>query len=177
MTTYRRMAQDTVDVLSRRDQSKPIHPTKSLPLQGSAGWKRIRHEINDRGLKLGLTPASIQQLGSSYGTNAQIMLDIVEHDRALGDLLIDDLPYIKAEVIYACRDEMAMTLRDVLERRTSIIIEDRQRGLGVADEVATIMARELGWSDSRRQEMIDKYRERIERELTSEGAQVITVHA
>jgi glycerol-3-phosphate dehydrogenase len=177
MTTYRRMAQDTIDVLSRRDQTKPVHPTKTIPLQGSAGWKRVRHEIMDRGLRLGLTQSSIQHLGHSYGTNAQVVLDIVEHDRSLGDLLIGDLPYIKAEIYYACHNEMAMTLKDALERRTSIILEDRQRGLGVADEIATMMGQELGWSDSRRQEMVDKYRQWIESELTSEGARAITVHA
>jgi glycerol-3-phosphate dehydrogenase len=171
MTTYRRMAQDTIDVLSRRDQTKPVHPTQSIPLQGSAGWARIRHDINDRGLKLGLTQPSIQHLGDSYGTNAQRVLDLVEQDPTLGELLINDLPYIKAEVLYSVRNEMAMTLRDVLARRMSIILEDRQRGLGIASEVATILGHELNWSDSRKQAMIDEYRQEIDLEHSAELGQ------
>src|SRR5438105_5486154 len=38
LTTYRRMAQDTVDVLNRRDGTRPLHPTQSLPLQWSSAW-------------------------------------------------------------------------------------------------------------------------------------------
>ncbi|HLG75382.1 MAG TPA: glycerol-3-phosphate dehydrogenase/oxidase, partial [Ktedonobacteraceae bacterium] len=146
LTTYRRMAQDTVDVLSRRDGMKPVHPTKALPLQGSAGWSSVRHSIEKRGQGLGLSKRIIDHLGASYGTVAQEVLAIIEQDATLAAPLIDDLPYIKAEVIYACRYEMAMTPGDVLAHRTSIELEDKQRGLGVIDEVAALMARELGWS-------------------------------
>jgi glycerol-3-phosphate dehydrogenase len=171
LTTYRRMAQDTIDVLSRRDQVKPVHPTQSIALQGSAGWARVRHNINDRGLKLGLTQASMQHLGRNYGTNAQKILDLVEQDPTLGHQLIDDLPYIQAEVLHAVRNEMAMTLRDVLSRRTSIIIEDRQRGLGIANEVATILARELNWTESRKQAMLDEYQQEIDLERRAASGQ------
>ena len=70
------------------------------------------------------------------------MLDLIIVDPSLAQLLIDDLPYIRAEVVYACRHEMAMTPYDVLARRTSITLEDRQRGLGIVDEVAALMAKE-----------------------------------
>src|SRR5213079_3473232 len=45
LTTYRRMAQDTVDVLNRRDGSPVLHPTQSLPLQGSAGWPALKRDL------------------------------------------------------------------------------------------------------------------------------------
>ncbi len=51
-----------------------------------------------------------------------------------------------------------MTPYDVLARRTSITIEDRQRGLGILDEVAALMARELDWSSEQQQTMIEGYR-------------------
>src|SRR5581483_9143640 len=40
MTTYRRMAQDTVDVLARRDRLPFNHPTQRLPLSGAIGWRK-----------------------------------------------------------------------------------------------------------------------------------------
>jgi glycerol-3-phosphate dehydrogenase len=158
LTTYRRMAQDTIDVLSRRDGTKPVHPTQSLPLQGSAGWPVMQRELARKGAALDLVPEVIEHLGYSYGTNAQAILDLIAGDVTLADRLISDLPYMKAEVIYACRYEMAMTPYDILARRTSIILEDRQGGLGVVDEVATLMAKELNWSSAQQQSMVEAYR-------------------
>ena len=157
LTTYRRMAQDTIDVLSRRDGTKPVHPTQSLPLQGSAGWSVMQRELTRKGSTLGLSSETIEHLGGSYGTNAQAILNLIEDDSTLADRLIADLPYIKAEVIYACRYEMAMTPHDILARRTSIILEDRQNGLSVIDEVASLMAKELNWSQAQQQSMIEEY--------------------
>jgi glycerol-3-phosphate dehydrogenase len=157
LTTYRRMAQDAIDVLSLRDGTKPVHPTQSLPLQGSAGWPVMQRELARKGASLGLAPETIDHLGRSYGTNAQAVLDLIEGDATLAARLIDDLPYIKAEVIYACCYEMALTPYDILARRTSIILEDRQSGLGVIEEVAMLMAKELNWSTTQRQALVETY--------------------
>jgi glycerol-3-phosphate dehydrogenase len=169
LTTYRRMAQDTVDLLSRQDGTKPVHPTQSLPLQGSAGWGRVQKEIVRRGAELGLTKEMIKHLSHSYGSEAHIVLDFIEQDVSLATPLIHDLPYVKAEILYACRHEMAMTPEDVLSRRTSITLEDRQRGCGVVDEVASMMAQELGWSDDQKQTLVNDYLNEIERQLAAEN--------
>jgi glycerol-3-phosphate dehydrogenase len=168
LTTYRRMAQDTLDVLSRRDGSKPVHPTENLPLHGSAGWPVKRKELASQAATLGLDADIMDHLGHSYGTEAETVLNLVAGDAALGKRLIDDLPYIRAEVIYACRYEMAMTPYDVLARRTSITLEDRRRGLGILDEVANLMAEEHQWSAEQRQTLMDTYRSSIEGQMAAE---------
>jgi len=160
------MAQDTVDVLSRRDGSPVLHPTQSLPLQGSAGWPTIKRYLASKGEALGLSSPTIEHLGRSYGAEARTILDLVVKDTSLGQPLIDDLPYIRAEVVYACRQEMAMTLDDVLARRTAIILEDRQRGLGIVDEVAALMAQEQNWSPQQ-QTLVEAYRSSIQEQLTA----------
>lgn len=161
LTTYRRMAQDTVDVLSRRDGGKPLHPTVALPLQGSAGWVRVQKDIAQRAARLGLTAETIKHLGNSYGSETHTVLDLVEQKPSLATRLIADLPYIQAEVLHACRHEMAQTPEDVLARRTAITLEDRLRGCGVVEEVASIMARELAWSPEQQQALVDDYRHEI----------------
>lgn len=169
LTTYRRMAQDTVDVLSRRDGARPVHRTQNLPLYGSEGWSHVRHEIETRGSTLGLLPATLTHLGKSYGSEALGILQLVEHDSTLGQQLIDDLPYIRAEILHACRAEMALTPYDVLARRTSITLEDRQRGLGIVENVAALMAQELDWTPEQQQRMVNDYRAVIEEQLAAEG--------
>jgi len=172
LTTYRRMAQDTVDVLSRRDGSTPIHPTQNLPLQGSAGWLARQRDVEVKGLALGLSPQTIKHL-RHYGSEALGLLKLIEDDAELGRRIIDDLPYIRAEVIYACRHEMAMTPYDVLARRTSIMLEDRQRGLGALDDVVSLMANEHNWSSEQQQLMSDTFRSAVLQQLAVEQEQVI----
>ncbi|GCE27469.1 glycerol-3-phosphate dehydrogenase [Dictyobacter alpinus] len=168
LTTYRRMAQDTMDLINRRDNVKPIHPTQSLPLQGSAAWPVAQHEIQRHGARLGLSNEIIKHLGGAYGSNANLIMDLIEQDTSLKEQLISDLPYIKAEVIYACRYEMAMKPSDILERRTSIVLEDRERGQGVVEEVARLMAREINWQATEQQDLTQTYRSRIQDQVVAE---------
>ena len=172
LTTYRRMAQDTVDVLSKRDGMKPVHPTERLRLQGSAGWTVMQKELAQFGDSLGLDAKIIAHLGHSFGTEARNVYELVQADASLGNRLVEDLPYIRAEVIHACRQEMAMTPYDFLARRTSITLEDRDRGLGILNEVADMMAQELSWSPETKQQMIDTYRTSIQGQIDAEFAVV-----
>jgi glycerol-3-phosphate dehydrogenase len=174
LTTYRRMAQDTVDVLNRRDGITPMHPTLMLPLQGSANWPARESELARRGEQIGLSLETIQHLVKSYGSETQCVLDLVASDPALARPLIADLPYLYAEVVAACRYEMALTPADVLARRTAIALEDRQRGLGVLDEVAACMAHEAGWSHAQQMELAELYRADILRQLSAETASLAT---
>jgi len=175
LTTYRRMAQDTVDVLSKRDGMKLVHPTEALPLQGSEGWTSVQPDIDSKGSALGLAQDITQHLSNNYGTEAQTVLEMAAQDASLATRLVDDLPYIKAEVLYAVRNEMAMTPDDVLARRTSITLEDRKRGLGIVNEVAAVMAQELGWSAEHQQSMIAAFNDKIERQLAAEQGTQKTV--
>src|SRR6266853_1842377 len=95
LTTYRRMAQDTVDVLSHRDGWAPIHPTLHLPLQGGAGWPAKQRELTVKGTALGLSPQTIEHLGKNYGAEALELVNLIEDDAELGRRLIDDLPYVR----------------------------------------------------------------------------------
>lgn len=168
LTTYRRMAQDTIDVLNRRDGSVVVHPTTNVPLHGSAGWPAVRRDLETKGRALGLSEQTITHLGQSYGSESLAVLSLIVSDPSLAGLLVSDLPYIKAEVIYACRNEMAMTPYDVLARRTSITLVDRQRGMGVVDEVAALMAPELGWSPAEQQSMIEAFNAAMHDQMVAE---------
>ncbi|MBV9690032.1 MAG: glycerol-3-phosphate dehydrogenase/oxidase [Ktedonobacteraceae bacterium] len=171
LTTYRRMAQDTVDVLSRRDGYRLVHPTENLPLQGSVGCLKLQQVAGTSRSTVGtLDEEIVAHLGRSYGTETQKVLQLIAEDASLGKRLVDDLPYLRAEVVYACRYEMAMTPYDVLARRTSITLEDRQRGLGVVDTVARLMAREHGWTTEQRAELVVAYRAAIEQQMAAEVA-------
>jgi len=171
LTTYRRMAQDTVDVLAKRDGMPISQPTKNLLLAGAIGWRDARREIEARGQQLGLAPDIIEHLEFNFGSHARSILDLIEKDESLRERLVLDLPYVRAEVVYACRAEMAMTLEDMLARRTRIILEDGARGASIAPQVASLMARELGWSSDQAHSQVEQYRALVRHQLESEGLQ------
>ncbi|MBF6589692.1 MAG: glycerol-3-phosphate dehydrogenase/oxidase [Ktedonobacterales bacterium] len=150
LTTYRRMAQDVLDRIDHREGRAVCHPTLTLALVGAEGWAEARGTIAMRGRALGLDAAVIQHLGGAYGTEALGLLALVAGDARLGRRLVADLPYIGAEVVWAVRAELALTVGDVLARRTHVALEDRTRGASVAAEVAALMADELGWSREER---------------------------
>ncbi len=169
LTTYRRMAQDTVDVIAKRDGMPISHPTQKLLLAGAIGWRDAKREIEARGRQLGLAPEIVEHLACNFGSNASAVLDLIDEDESLRERLVPDLPYLRAEVVYACRAEMAMTLEDVLARRTRIILEDAERGAGVAPEVAAMMARELGWSSDQTRAQVEQYRALVGHQREAEG--------
>jgi glycerol-3-phosphate dehydrogenase len=168
LTTYRRMAQDTVDILSKRDGSKLAHPTRNLPLHGSVGWYTAKQALEHDAEVLGLAPDIISQLEQSYGTEMRNVLDLVANNTSLAERLINDLPYIKAQIVHACRYEMALTPYDVLARRTAITLEDRRRGLDIVDEVTTLMAKELDWTQQEQQLQAETYCTSIEQSMAME---------
>ena len=169
LTTYRRMAQDTVDVLAKRDGMPISHPTRQLLLAGAIGWRDAKREIEARGHELGLAPEIVEHLEFNFGSTAGDILDLVDENTSLRKRIVPDLPYIYAEVVYACRGEMAMTLEDVLARRTRIILEDAARGAGVAAEIAALMAGELNWSSDQTRAQVERYRALVGHQLEAEG--------
>jgi len=82
---------------------------------------------------------------SYYGSDRVVLEEtVLAEDPALGDPIHPAFPYIKAEVVWAVRHEMARTVEDFLARRVRALFLDARASIGMAPAVAQIMARELG---------------------------------
>jgi glycerol-3-phosphate dehydrogenase len=81
--------------------------------------------------------------------------------------LIENVPYSRAEVVYAARAEMATSVDDVLSRRTRARLLARDASAKAAEDVAALMAAELGWTAERQQREVDAYRSLIAVERTA----------
>src|SRR5690606_25091458 len=154
LTTYREMAEDTVDTAVRLLGGRPRGTrrcrTRSLRLRGAEGWEEVAEE--DR------------HLAERYGGEARVVQAMIEADPSLGEPLVPGLPYRRAEALYAVRYEMATTLDDVLSRRTRARLRNRDATAAAADEVAALVGPELGWSDEDRAAQVAAYRASSERE-------------
>jgi glycerol-3-phosphate dehydrogenase len=163
LTTYRRMAQDVLDRIDRRTgrnlwvKRAVRHPTLGMPLVGASGWAEAREGIATRAQALGLDMTVARHLGSAYGVEALDVLALVEGEPELSRRLVGDLPYLCAEVVHAARVEQALTVSDVLARRTHLALEDRTRGAAMAVEVASLLGAELGWSAEERAHQVAAY--------------------
>jgi glycerol-3-phosphate dehydrogenase len=149
LTTYRRMAADTVDevdaVLGKRRRCR----TKRLKLIGADGYEDPP-ETNE--------PSRHEHLAHRYGTEGAEVEALVDREPALGEPLVPGLPYLKAEAVHAVRSEMARTLDDVLTRRTRARLLARDDSAAAAEDAAVLVGRELGWDDAERARQVKEYR-------------------
>lgn len=149
LTTYRKMAQDTVDALAPRLGRLRPSPTRRLRLRGAetvAAADRLAPAPPDGWPD----QATLAHLRRRYGNEAAAVFGLVEDRPELGVPLAQKLPYLRAEVVYAARYEMATTLEDVLGRRTRALLLDAVAARGAADGVADLLGSELGWDGERK---------------------------
>jgi glycerol-3-phosphate dehydrogenase len=106
------------------------------------------------------TTAEVELPGTDR--NEQIAA-MISSDPALNARVIPDLPYTIAELRYAVASEMALTLSDVLMRRTRIAFETRDHGVGVAAAVADAVSGPASWDKHQKRAQIDAYTDDVAR--------------
>ncbi len=150
LTTYRKMAADTVDaVVSVIGRGARRSPTKRLRLLG-AGPPSSPEATH-------LGEEAWGHLRSRFGDEAGAVAALVADDPALGRPLVEGLPFLAAEAVHAARHEMAVTLDDVLSRRTRASLHDSARTAEAAPAVARLVGPELGWSETEAEEQADSF--------------------
>jgi glycerol-3-phosphate dehydrogenase len=162
-TTYRVMARDAVDAaVAGWESPVAASRTEEIPLIGAEGFQRLWEERSR------LPVEGADRLLRRYGSLALDLLDRIESDRSLGEPLVENAPYLRAEIAYAASDEGALHLDDVLTRRTRLSIETVDRGVEAAPRVAEIVGPILGWDEATVSREIDHYLARVEAELDSQ---------
>ena len=82
---------------------------------------------------------------------------------------IPGLPYMRAELVYAAREEMAQTLDDVLARRTRAVIQRAQPTMAAAHAAATLIAPDMGWDEQTASNQAAQFIETCQKELLTAG--------
>ena len=154
-TTYRQMAEDTVDALKPYVDHLPRTRTKNLRLHG----------YGDRSFSGDLTAHLYQR----YGTESDEILSLVRENPNLGTAMIDGQPYIGAEFIFAVRSELATSLDDLLTRRTRAHLHDARATVRAAPAIARLVAEELGWDEAEIERQVSTYATMARREFTAAG--------
>ncbi|MFO8113189.1 MAG: glycerol-3-phosphate dehydrogenase/oxidase [Desulfosalsimonadaceae bacterium] len=139
-TTYRKMAEDTIDHAATIAQL-PESPCVSRNIH-IHGYHRHAEKFGDLAL---------------YGSDAPAIKDLLYHDPALETPITPNTKTISGEVVWAVRREMARTVEDFLSRRTRTLLLDARESMKMAPAVAAIMAKELQKDDSWAAGQVEKY--------------------
>ena len=155
-TTYRLMAQDAIDRVGEILRKPVPSKTETHYLIGGesynfAEWQNLQHRYN--------LPADVcQHLMKTYGTRADHVAQLTQQQPDLANRLAGTRPVIGAEVIYQVREEMAVTVRDVLARRWRVELSDWQLTAQLTQPVADLMGAELNWTDTHNAQQVEAYR-------------------
>jgi len=156
LTTYRRMAADTIDTVAR------TLGTGRYPM-GRSGTARIRLS----GARDWDTTGLPGHLSGRYGSNGDAIQRLERDHPELAAEIVPGLAYTKAEVVYAATDEMARSVDDVLARRTRARLLARDASAEAAAEVARLIAPILGWSAEQQAASTAAYRALVDAERTA----------
>ena len=125
-TTYRAMAEDVIEHCLEAGLLELSEPSRTIELRLTGAPKTVTHKISD-------PPGA-----HLYGAEAARLDELPGHRRELG------MGLTEAMVRFAVRYEAARTVEDVLARRSRILFLDAELAAELAEDVAAIIAEELG---------------------------------
>ena len=171
LTTYREMAEDTIDhvvhhVLAPevKERISKRSRTHKLRLRGADGYDDL--VANSSSISKAVDAATVEHLAHRYGGDARTVIAMVERDPELAQPLVPGLPYLAAEAVYSTRYEMARSVDDILSRRTRARLLGRDDSAKVAPAVAALVADDLGWDADEQEQQVERYRTFVEHERT-----------
>ena len=146
LTTWRRMAKLAVDRIVEREGREAPCRTHEIPLGLSASEEDL-----DAPDAIGEDTKAL--LAHRYGHAARDVLALAAEDERLAQPISPDLPDLMAEVVIAVRKEQALTVTDVLMRRTRLALLDAPRLCAPEAieprRIAEVMGGELAWDAAR----------------------------
>ena len=155
-TTYRAMAEDTIDSVEHYLGRKATAcRTAQYRLAGSDGftpdsWLSLVREYR-------LSEISAKHLSAKFGTHAADIIALAKDNPPCRAPLAEGLASLGAEVVFCARYEMATSLDDILARRIGLEFQGWRDAIAAAPVVADLLGAELGWSAELKQRQLGEY--------------------
>ncbi|MEN8720749.1 MAG: glycerol-3-phosphate dehydrogenase/oxidase [Oceanococcaceae bacterium] len=155
-TTARRDAEEILAAAARQ-LGKPPRPQatdRPLPRTPDGDFADWHQTIQQRGRRLGLGERNAYWVGKRYGRDAARVLDLIDQRPELAQSL-GDLPFCKAEALYAAQDEMVIQLKDLVRRRIPLMLM-MPPNEPLLTELAQLIAPVRGWSEADCQRQVQR---------------------
>lgn len=142
-TTYREMAEDTVDAALKAHPQMPYKDcvTVNLSIHGNIPSSQV----------------NMKDHLYIYGADIPAIKTLMETNPDFAEKLHKDYPYTVAEVVWGVRHEMAKSVEDILARRVRLLFLDARAAMDSASKVAHIMATELGKDEQWEKEQVEAF--------------------
>jgi len=151
LTTYRNLAEQTVDrvgkVLGRK---LPECRSSDTLLPGAYRIEEAREGLTSLE---SLSAKGVERLLGIYGGRAFDIVELTKSMPETAQCIDSDRTVLAAEIVFAIREEFALTLDDIVHRRLMIGLSATQ-GRELYDEIAKIAATEFAWDDAKRQSQL-----------------------
>jgi glycerol-3-phosphate dehydrogenase len=159
-TTYRLMAKDTIDTIENilRGSISACKTAEQL-LVGAENWEHESYKLMAR--RYAVPEYVTRRLNRRYGSEAHKVLALCWKDATLRQAILPGSPMLKCEIVHACVEEMACTLRDVCARRIGLELTDWELTLESLEPIALVMQEVLWFSSEEREQMVAEYRAEI----------------
>ena len=138
-TTYRLMAEETINKAIRAGILK-----KRRCVTSDLALSKPCSDISENRLEI-------------YGDQWKEILNLVDEDPRLGEIIDHRFPFMKAEIVWILRNEMVVTIEDVLARRTRALFLDARASAEIAPVIADIMAEELGFDENWKRQQVNDF--------------------
>ncbi|MCX6239412.1 MAG: glycerol-3-phosphate dehydrogenase/oxidase [Bacteroidia bacterium] len=142
-TTYRLMAEETIN--------------KAI----KAGFLVKRRCVTSFLKLTTLTASTSYNRLHIYGDRSFEIEKLISDNPGLGVPINSELPYCRAEIIWICRNEMPLTIEDMLARRTRALFLNARASSKIASEVAFLMAEESGFDKKWQKEQVESYNQLV----------------
>ena len=142
-TTYRRMAEETID---RAIKAGLMYKAKCV----TSNLKLTTINTDNTLVRLYI-----------YGDHYIDIEKMISENPELGIPIDPRLPYTSAEILWICRNEMPLRLEDILARRTRSLFLNARASAEIAPVVAGFMASEFGYDQKWQEEQVESYKELV----------------
>ena len=152
LTTYRNLAEQAVDRVGKMLGRKlPECRTKDTLLPGAYRLDEAREALASLNA---LSETGVERLLGIYGGRSLEIVELMRSTPKLLNCIDSHATILAAEIVYAIREEMALTLSDIVHRRLMFGL-DADQGREFYDVVATTAAEELGWDEEHKRSQLE----------------------
>jgi glycerol-3-phosphate dehydrogenase len=174
-TIYRAMAEDAIDKVQKMLTGRITDsPSRNYPLFGAEDEEGEAEKLS---AMYRVPKGTLLLLKQKFGRARSRILELTQEHPSLLSPIVSGCAHIQAEVVYCVREEMAVSLEDILSRRLGLQLYDWRLAVQSAPVVARILERELGWSPARTRTGIEQYIEGINRSLKALGREPVSAAA
>lgn len=148
LTGFRKMAEQIVDLIMKREEKNQKCRTRNIPISGGKLGEDLKTFVHNQALlakKYGFTFEQGEKLARFYGSNVETVFMLAKNYHK--DSRSYQVPYdLFIQILYSIKFEMAVTPSDIIVRRLAFLYFNIEMCRKYLPEIIEVMGNYLGWT-------------------------------